>query len=109
MKIDNIKNFKSPGELGDRVLNVEKDKDGFIEGNVNRVEEGRLASQPEVPFYVVDYSVESTRGKNHYVAKAAVADKKLYVLTVQIKEVDNEEYKSSLDDVVNSLDIKLSS
>lgn len=106
VKIDNIKSFKSPSELGDRVLNVEKDKDGFIDGKVNRVEEEFIVKENDptsFPVYKVDYSVESTRGKNHYVAKATVVDKKLFVLTVQIKEADYEDYKTSIGKVVDSL------
>ncbi len=103
VKIDNIKSFKSPQELGERVLSVEKDKDGYMDGRIVSVSDG--LSRGGVPYYSVDYIVESTRGKNHYTAKAAIADHKLYVLTVQIKDADYTQSRDDIDYVLQSLDI----
>jgi len=46
--------------------------------------------------------VESTRGFNHFVAKAAVKAQRLYVLTVQIKEKDYAANSDTITSIVDS-------
>ena len=58
------------------------------------------------PYYAFDYVVESTRGYNHYVARAAVAAQRLYVLTVQIKEKDYPTQKDAIAAIAHSFLIK---
>lgn len=43
-----------------------------------------LASGQDGDYYTFDYQVESTRGRNRFLAKAAIHNKKLVVFTVQL-------------------------
>ena len=58
-----------------------------------------------LPYYTFDYVVESTRGFNHFVAKAAVTGQRLYVLTVQIKEGDYTQYQDLVQGIAQSFTV----
>lgn len=99
VKILQLKEFATPKELGDKVLNVEKSKEGFIDGSViQAIEE----TQKNNIYYTIDYVAESTRGKNHYLVKASVVDRELYVFTVQCKEADYVNLADEARGMINS-------
>lgn len=77
MRIDSVTQAGSPSEVGSRIVALEGKKEG-----VGKVE--LLDSAADGPYYAFDYAVESTRGKNRYLARATVVDRKLVVFTVQV-------------------------
>lgn len=78
VRIDRVSQAGSAAEVGNRIVALEGKKEG-----VGKVE--LLASSGDgEAYYGFDYAVESTRGKNRYLARATVVDKKLVVFTVQV-------------------------
>ena len=59
-----------------------------------------------MPYYIFDYLVESTRGFNHYIAKAAVKAQRLFVLTVQIKEKDYQANTKTISGIIDSFAVR---
>jgi hypothetical protein len=51
------------------------------------------------------YSVESTRGNNHFVARVAVQQGRLYVLTAQAKSAEYDEIASELASIVSTFEV----
>ena len=100
-RINNILEFDTPEGLGEKVVQVEQAKDGVYEA---RVISATQSTHPAVkpaegqgrnddnggvsiyPSYDVEYTVDSSRGQNHYLIKATVFKNKLYVLTAQAKQ-----------------------
>lgn len=85
VKITSIEEIGSPQTVGEKVIALETKKDSvnnaFIT-NTNAVKKDTLT------YYIIDYTVDSTRGVKRYVAKATVTGGQLYVFTAQAK-VDN--------------------
>lgn len=92
VKISSIENFGSATEVGERVVALERKKDSTQSAQL-------LSSMAEnrdgLTYYIVDYVVDSTRGPKHYLAKATITGKQLYVFTAQSK-VDNFGADSSM-------------
>ena len=77
VRIQSVAEAGSPAEVGGRIVALEGKKEG-----VGKVE--LLDSAADGAYYAFDYAVESTRGKNRYLARATVVDRKLVVFTVQV-------------------------
>lgn len=77
VRIERIEQTGTPAEVGGRIVNLEGKKEG-----VQKVE--LLDSAQEGNYYTFDYRVESTRGKNRFLAKAVINAQKLVVFTVQV-------------------------
>lgn len=93
-------------QLADRVLAIEKAKEGFIDGKIVSANEVVINRQgKELPAYELDYLVETTRGQNHYIVRATIANKQLYVFTVQCKEKDYDSLKEEMKDTAKTLTI----
>ena len=87
VKINSIEEFATPSALAQRVVDVEKAKDGVFEADVVAYGEAKSSiSSSGRPAYDIEYKVDSSRGQNHYLIKTSVVNKKLYVFTVQTKE-----------------------
>lgn len=102
VKIQNIKDFTTPKGLADKVVLVEKSKEGVFEADVVDAKEGSEAVAG-IPAYEIEYKIDSSRGKNHYFVKATVFNSKLYVFTVQCKEDSAEEIQSKAKSILDSL------
>lgn len=85
--------------MGKRIVAVEAKKEGVF--NVNLVSTSSI-SEDDLEYYLFDYIVESSRGFNHYLAKAAVQNNKLFVFTAQIKEQDLKDYESVIRGLVST-------
>jgi hypothetical protein len=101
-RINNILEFDTPEGLGEKIVQVELAKDGVYEARVlSATQSIRPAVRPKegqgrddgggggvsmYPSYDVEYTVDSSRGQNHYLIKATVFKSKLYVLTAQAKQ-----------------------
>ena len=62
VRIDKVAQAGSPAEVGGRIVALEGKKEG-----VSKVE--LLASSADGDYYAFDYAVESTRGRNRYLAR----------------------------------------
>eukprot|EP01039_Chlorochromonas_danica_P009814 gene9813-10856_t len=106
VKINSIREFVKVDQLADRVLAIEKAKEGYIDGKIVSATEAVINRQgEELPVYELDYLVETTRGQNHYLVRATIANKQLYVFTVQCKEKDYDSLKEEMKDAVKTLTI----
>lgn len=107
MKIDSVEQFTTPEKLGQRVIAVEKGKEGFIDGNMisTTATSIPLPSKKDgaIPAYDLEYQIESTRGRNHYNVRAAIYNKLLYVLTIQSKEDNYRNLSSIIHEILLSL------
>jgi hypothetical protein len=90
VKINSIREFTSPEQLGGKVLDVEikKDADWYaIEPRKTRMLEAKEMITPQLSYFL-NYQVDSSRGFKHYLVKTAVNDHKLYIFTIQCDEND---------------------
>lgn len=103
VKIDNILKFATPKQLGDKVINVEKAKDGVFDAQLLAYGEA-TPMDGATPAYSIEYKVESSRGNNHYVVKTSIIDRNLYVFTVQSSEAKypalQEDIKTIQDSII---------
>jgi predicted transposase YbfD/YdcC len=56
--------------------------------------------------YLLEYSVDSSRGQNHYDVLATIANKKLYVMTVQFREDEANIHREDAYAILSSLRIE---
>jgi hypothetical protein len=105
VRIKSILDFATPQGLGEKVVNVELAKEGVFSADVlSATKSSTLASgNPDFPSYDVEYKIDSSRGKNHYLIKATVVDSKLFVLTAQAKEATFGELEPELRQILASL------
>lgn len=82
VKISAIEKFGTPEDVGKKVINIETQKT-----NVNSASVQSASSEAKngLTYYVIDYTVDSSRGAKRYVAKATVTGGQLYVFTMQAK------------------------
>lgn len=95
VRIDRVTQAGTPAEVGGRIVALEGKKEG-----VGKVE--LLGSGEDGDYYAFDYAVESTRGKNRYLARATVVDKKLVVFTVQVPIAGYEEQERLINKMLAS-------
>jgi PsbP len=107
VKINDIKEFASPSALAQKVVDVEKSKEGVFEADVISSGESKLPISSEGKLaYDIEYKVDSSRGQNHYFVKTSVVDKKLYVFTVQCKEESVAELTETAKAIIDSFKLK---
>ena len=109
VRIKSIVDFATPQGLGDKVVGVELGKEGVFEASVVSA---KVSDRPAVrsdsaayPSYDVEYKIDSSRGQNHYVIKATVVNKKLYVFTAQAKEASFGELAPKIKSIMESLEL----
>ncbi|MEO2192611.1 MAG: PsbP-related protein [bacterium] len=78
VRIASVMEYGSVEEVGQRVLDAEKQKDGTL--RVAMMGE-RAVSLGASEGYEYEYEVETTRGTKHIVSRVAIKDKQLYVIT----------------------------
>lgn len=99
IKLASLEAFGTPEYVGDRVVDVERRKDGVLEVKLL----GTGATREDgVSYYTIEYTSESTRGNNHIISTVAVRNNKLYVFTTQSKQADFEALESSLREMASS-------
>lgn len=109
MKINSIRQFSSPGDLAQRVVEVERSKEGFMDAEVLGAASSSIPPTASEAAYDLEYKVLSTRGLNHYKVRTTILDKKLFVFTVQFKEEDFDRLHDVGDEILDSLTIQGSS
>ena len=122
-KVSNIKEFANePLVLANKLVDVEKSKEGVFDveivnayeteikpiqiSNDNTIAPPTVAISPS-PSYIIEYKVDSSRGRNHYLVKSVIRDKKLLVATVQCKEDDYEKLSQEAKSIIDSVQLIL--
>lgn len=102
-KITTIRDFAPVMELAERVVNVEKGKEGVFDANIIMAKESKISAVYDFKFpsYEIEYTVDSSRGQNHFLLKATVYDGRLFVCTAQARE---ENFSVMRDQLQHSLD-----
>lgn len=100
----------TPAQLADKVLQVEKGKEGYINGNINHVAQVTVpllsssgVVEGSIPAYSLDYQVESTRGKNHFFVKAIISQQKLFIYTIQCKQLQYFDLQPIMQEMLDSI------
>lgn len=107
VKINNIRDFATAKGLAQKVVDVEMTKDGVLESIALMWREAATPiSASNQPAYEIEYKVDSTRGKNHYLIKTSVVNKKLYVFTVQCKEDSYAELAATAQSIIDSFHVE---
>uniref|UniRef100_A0A7S0BSD6 PsbP C-terminal domain-containing protein n=1 Tax=Rhodosorus marinus TaxID=101924 RepID=A0A7S0BSD6_9RHOD len=105
VKINSLKEFGSPEQVADKVLGVEKKKDGTL--SVRTLALGSF-DRDGLTYYDIEYEVENTRGMKRYISRLTINDKNLYVFTGQAKIADFSSSEAELRKVLSSLYVKKS-
>lgn len=92
VKIDSIEEFGTPETVGRKVVDVETKKENVNSAFVTSAES---LNKDGLTYYVIDYTVDSSRGVKRYVAKVTVNAKQLYVFTAQAKDKNFDEQTQS--------------
>jgi hypothetical protein len=126
VKISSIQDFTTPAGLADKVVAVEKGKDGVFETEVLEAKQSSVTvavANPLNPYpsgagaspvsasvspvsltgYDIEYKVDSSRGLNHYSVRSTIANKQLYVFTAQCKEDSFLQLKADIREILDSL------
>lgn len=108
VKINNVREFTSPMGLAERVLAVERSKEGFIDGAILSAKETviKLNDDNVIPVYDLDYRVETPRGLNHFIVRSTIYQKRLYVFTVQCKEDMYNNLSGLMQEIAASLSLQ---
>jgi hypothetical protein len=88
--------------VGERIVKLEAKKEGVSFVQLSRAV---AASEGGRDYYLFEYAVDSTRGRNSYISKATVRDKRLYVLTVQVKTSDFDKVEPLVESVLESFKV----
>lgn len=104
VKIDAIEKFGTPESVGKKVVDVETKKESVTNATVHSA---ASESADGLTYYVIDYTVDSSRGVKRYLAKATVTGNQLYVFTAQAKETSFENgLEDTLARMLNSFKVK---
>lgn len=104
VKITSIEIFGSPKEVGDKVIAVERKKDGVTSADLIRY--GSTKGDDGLTHYIVEYKVDSSRGQKHFVAKATITGGQLFVLTAQAKEANFSDVETILNRIVETFQVQ---
>lgn len=102
VKLESLEGFGSPDFVGNRIVAVEKGRDGVFGAELKQATKVVVGG---VTYYDIDYVNESKRGNNHYAARVGIREGKLYVLTVQTKIQDFDEIEGEVRAVIDSFQI----
>ncbi len=118
MRINNIREFATADGLAEKVLAVEKAKDGVFE--VEKIaaseflipiitqeknDKNDMNTEVLLPVYDIEYKVDSSRGENYYDIRTTIFDKKLYILTCQSKADMIVGIKDTTKNIIDSFSI----
>lgn len=106
VKVNSLTDFASPQEVGNKVIAVEKAKDGVFYSKLLSADLSRASMNADFPSYDIEYEVESSRGSNHYSVKTSIIEKRLFVFTVQSAEKDAEALKNDVRYILDSIHVE---
>ena len=105
VKIPSLANFGKPDVLANKVQSVEKSKEGVFDVTmINAIES--TPAYDNIPAYVLEYIVDSSRGKNHYLVKTTIVNQNLYVFTIQGTDEMYPKLSSIAQTMVNSFEVQ---
>ncbi|CEL98426.1 unnamed protein product [Vitrella brassicaformis CCMP3155] len=99
VKIDSLAAFGTPDFVGQRIVDVEKKKDGVIDVQLLKAES--LESGGQV-FYEVEYTSDTTRGFNHFITRVIVVNQRLFAFTAQSKQKDFDKVRDQMKAIVST-------
>ena len=105
MRINSIQDFASPSGVGEKVVAVERAKEGVFDAQLLAASASRTPMNSVFPAYDLEYKVESQRGNNHFVVKTSVIAKMLYVFTVQCREEDYSLLQDEMHSVLETVSV----
>lgn len=110
--VDTIEDFIMPEKLLRNVVETEREKEGVISCEGISASKSSKSVAPNndifIPAYDLEYITQSTRGTNRYFVKTAIANKKLYVATVQVSENSlDKDVRIAAMDILNSFSIRI--
>jgi hypothetical protein len=107
VRIERIEDFGAARDIGERVVALERKKDGVISAELVQAVQYPSQVQSPLTYYLCEYRVNSTRGgERHYAAKVTITGKQLYVMTVQCKENQWEKYAPLFREVLDSFEVR---
>lgn len=109
VKVSSVKQFGLVSDLAQRVIAVEKAKEGVFEAEVVGQAEAAVPAAAGFPVYDLEYKIDSSRGAKHFLVKSTIVDNKLYVFTVQTAEGDFASLSRQGHDILDSFKIKVAS
>jgi len=83
IKLDSLENFGDPDFVGERVVAVDRKREGVTEVTLNGAYNTPKDGQT---YYLLDYQSKTERGDYHYLAKVAVDKGFLFVMTAKVRE-----------------------
>lgn len=83
VKIDSLRQFGTAEQVAARVLATELTRDGVKDAVLRKVS---AEDSQEPAYYLIEYAVESSRGRKVYMCKYCIYKKRLYVLQAQAKQ-----------------------
>ena len=106
VRIERVVDFGTPEDIGKRVIELEKKKDGVLSAALIRTRSLPGAGPTQPTYYICEYRVNTTRsGDMHYIAKVTIANKQLYVLTAQAKEPNWKSLNGVFQQMVDSFQV----
>lgn len=81
VRISSVKEYGSVDDVGQKVLNAEKQKDGTLTASMISV---RAVSFGGYDGYEYEYEVVTTRGTKRIVSRVVIKDKELYVINAMV-------------------------
>lgn len=80
VRIASLKDFGNPDVVADRLIAAERKKPSTNDAQLVRVLERQ--AQGDTPLYILEYTLDSTRGQKRVLSAVTVASKKLYILNI---------------------------
>eukprot|EP00667_Euglena_gracilis_P013436 EG_transcript_13851 len=103
IKLPSLEAFGDPAFVGERVVGVEKTRDGVLSaqllGATNEPRDG-------LAYYELEYAVAGSRGEYHHLARVAVAKGYLFVLTAKVKEATWSEAEPIVRQILRSFRVQ---
>ena len=105
IKLASLEKFGDPTFVAERVVNVERNKNGVREV---KLLDAANAPRDGLSYYTMEYEVDSERGYYHYLAKLTVANGFLYVLTAKVKDGSWEEGRPAVQKILDTMQVTVS-
>lgn len=101
IRLKSLKEFGTPEEVAAKIVMAELRRDGVLDVTLA----ADAKEDDNSGAYDVQYISDGTRGKKHFVTRTVVKDGKLFVLTVQAKQIDWDNVKGEVLDAVQSFHV----
>ncbi|KAA8497690.1 PsbP domain-containing protein 2, chloroplastic [Porphyridium purpureum] len=103
VKINSVKEFGTPEALGEKVIELERRKDGVSSATLLSSSQKNAG---DLDYYYIEYEVASSRGHKRFLAVATITGKQLYVLTAQCVADAFAQNERTMRAIVDSLRVK---